>query len=90
MDNKELRKTLHQLQDEIKSIKAVDDTGKVLLHNLEDDISALLERSGGNPVQVHPSVVQRLEGVVSHFEVTHPDLTTLISNLLESLSNAGI
>jgi hypothetical protein len=41
-------------------------------------------------VQLHPSIVQRLEGALNHFEVTHPDLTTMISKLLDSLSNAGI
>ncbi|MCX6039132.1 MAG: DUF4404 family protein [Chloroflexi bacterium] len=41
-------------------------------------------------MQLHPSIVQGLEGAVNHFEATHPDLTMLISKLLDSLSNAGI
>jgi hypothetical protein len=31
-----------------------------------------------------------MEEGLSHFEATHPALTTLLSRLLESLSNAGI
>jgi hypothetical protein len=90
MDNSELGKLLQQLHDEINNTQAVDEKGSKLLRDLEGDISALLERSGENPVQEHPSIIQRLESALSHFEVTHPDLTALISKLLDSLSNAGI
>jgi Domain of unknown function (DUF4404) len=90
MDNQELRKLLHQLHDEIKNTRTVDEKGSELLRALEEDISALLEHSGENPVQVHPSIVQRLENALSLFEITHPNLTLLISRLLDSLSNAGI
>ena len=90
MDNNELRTLLHQLHDEIENTLTVDETGSELLRDLEGDISALLERSGENPVQVHPSIVQRLESALSHFEVTYPDLTTVISKLVDSLSHAGI
>jgi hypothetical protein len=90
MDNKELDKLLHQLHDEIQKTRTIDDKGSELLRDLEGDIRTLLERSQGAPIQVHPSIVQRLELAVNQFEVIHPDLTTLISNLLDSLSSAGI
>jgi len=90
MDNKELRKLLDQLHDEIKNTRAVDEKGSELLRDLEGDIRTLLERSEENPVQLHPSIVQRLESALNHFETTHPDLTMLISKMLDSLSNAGI
>jgi hypothetical protein len=90
MDNKELDKLLHQLHDEIQKTRSIDDKGSELLRDLEGDIRTLLERSQGVPMQVHPSIVQRLEFAVNHFEVTHPHLTTLISSLLDSLSSAGI
>ncbi len=90
MDDNELQKLLDQLHEEIQNTQTVDEKGSELLHDLEGDIKALLERSGGNPVQVHPSVVKRLESAVSHFEVTHPNLTGLISRLLDRLSSSGI
>jgi hypothetical protein len=90
MDDKELRKKLHQLHDEIENTKAVDEKGRKLLRDLEGDISALLERSEETAVQVHPSIIRRLEGALDHFEVTHPELTMLISRLLDSLSAAGL
>lgn len=90
MDNKELDKLLHQLHDEIRNTRSIDEKGSELLRDLEGDIRTLLEQSEGNPVQVHPSIVQRLEGALNQFEITHPDLTTLISKLLDSLSAAGL
>jgi hypothetical protein len=90
MDNKISRKLLHQLHDEINNTLTVDEKGSALLRDLDGDIRALLERSEGNSGQVHPSMVQRLQSALEHFETTHPDLTLLISKLLDSLSNAGI
>jgi uncharacterized alpha-E superfamily protein len=90
MDDNELRKLLQQLRDEINSTQTVDEEGSELLRDLDADISALLNRLGENHVQVHPSFMQRLENALNHFEVIHPELTILISRLLDSLSNTGI
>jgi hypothetical protein len=90
MDNKDLDELLHQLHDEIQKTRSIDDKGSELLRDLEGDIRTLLERSQAGSIQVHPSILQRMQLAVNHFEVTHPDLTTLISNLLDSLSSAGI
>jgi len=90
MENKELNNLLQQLEKEIKNTQSVDDEGRVLLNDLEGDIRNLLERSGESPMQLHPSIVQSLKDSLDHFEVTHPELTALISRLLDSLSNAGI
>jgi hypothetical protein len=89
-NNQELRKDLRHLHDEIKNTQAVDPKGREMLRDLEGDIGALLDRSEEHPVQLHPSIVQRLAGAIAHFEVTHPDLTLLITKLLDSLSNVGI
>jgi len=90
MDSQELRGLLRQLHDEIENARSVDEEGSELLRDLDGDIRDLLERSGESAIQLHPSIVQRLEDALHHFEVTHPELTTLISSLLNSLSGAGI
>jgi hypothetical protein len=90
MDNNELDELLHKLHDEIQKTRSIDDKGSELLRDLEGDIRTLLEKSQGGTLQVHPSIQQRLELAVNHFEVSHPDLTTLITNLLDSMSSAGI
>ena len=90
MDTQEHRKLLQELHDEINNIRTVDEKDGELLRGLEGDIRALLLRSEEDPVELQPSFVQNLEGSLTHFEVTNPGLTTLISKLLESLSSAGI
>jgi hypothetical protein len=90
MDKKGLDQLLNQLHEEIKNTKAVDEKGTDLLRALETDIQSLLNRSGESQSLVRPSVVRNLQNALDHFEVTHPNLTAAISELLESLSNAGI
>ena len=90
MDEKKSLKLLKQLHDEINKTQAVDDKGRKILRDLELDLQALLERSKKAPRQVHPSFVGTLQEALDHFEVTHPDLTMLISKFLDSLSTAGI
>lgn len=90
MEDKDLRDLLTELHAEIENTQEVDEKGLELLRHLKEDISSLLERSEGNPTQANPSITRNLENTLSHFEVTHPSLTSLISKLLESLSSSGI
>jgi flagellar biosynthesis/type III secretory pathway protein FliH len=90
MDNKKSRELLQQLHDEINNTQTVDEEGSELLRDLDGDIRELLERSGEIQLEVHPTVLQRLDDAVRHFEATHPELTSLISKVVDSLSNAGV
>jgi hypothetical protein len=90
MSDKEMRTLLHHLDEEVKNTHTLDQKGIELLQDLDKDIQGLLERSEQGSIELHPSLVKRLESALEHFEVTHPNLTTLISELLDSLSNAGI
>ena len=90
MNNEEHRKLLQQLHDEIHNTQSVEETDVELLRDLEGDIRALLARAKENPVEYHPGFIPSLEGALARFEVTYPELTTLISKLLDSLSSAGI
>jgi len=86
MDNHELDKLLEALHRELQQAQSVDEKGQELLRGLDADIRALLDRSGISS----DSMLERLRDSVDHFEATHPALTTLLSELLTSLSNAGI
>ncbi len=90
MDENELRKLIEQLHEEIQNTKSLDKKGQELLAHLDSDIQELLGHTEGEGSRIHQSTIQRLEEGLARFEVTHPALTTLISNLLESLSNAGV
>jgi hypothetical protein len=90
MDDKKLRKLLEGLRDEIENAGKVDEKGRALLIELDVQIRELLSRSESAPLIPKPVLRHGLENALRHFEVTHPELTTAISRLLETLSNAGI
>jgi hypothetical protein len=90
MADNDSRKLLQQLHDEINNLQAVDEYNSDLLRDIDGDIRTLLERSGEHPMPVHPTIIGRMEDAVDQFEVTHPELTALISKVLDSLSIAGI
>ena len=88
MNNQEIDKLLEQLNKEIEGIQPDDEKGQKLLRELSADIRELLERAESK--QPAPSMVERLEVSIEHFELAYPDLTAALSNLSTILSNAGI
>lgn len=90
MDDQEFRTLIEQLQAEIQKTQSVDEKGQEMLTRLDSDIHELIKRTGGHALPVHPSMIQRLQEGLDHFEVSHPALTLLLGKLLESLSNVGI
>jgi len=88
MNNQEIDKLLEKLNKEIEGIQPDDEKGQKLLRELSADIRELLERAESK--QPAPSMVERLEASIEHFEVTYPDFTAALSSLSTILSNAGI
>ena len=88
MPNQEIDKLLEQLSKEIEGIQPDDEKGQALLRELSADIRELLERAESK--QPAPSMMDRLETSIEHFEVKYPDLTAALSSLFSILSNAGI
>jgi hypothetical protein len=62
MADQDSRKLLQQLHDEINNLQSVDDKSSDLLRDIDGDIRSLLERSGEHPMEVHPSIIGRMEG----------------------------
>lgn len=83
--NQELDQLLEKLKNEIEGIQPDDEKGQALLRELSADIRDLLERA-----EAKQSMLQRIQAYIDHFEITHPDLTAMLSNLSAILSNAGI
>jgi len=88
MNNQEIDKLLEKLNKEIEGIQPDDEKGQKLLRELSADIRELLERAESK--QPAPSMVERFEASIEHFEVTYPDFTAALSSLSTILSNAGI
>ncbi len=91
MNDDELRQLLEELHQRIESTDSVDEKGRELLSHLSVDIRNLLERAGHEEkLRGSPREVGRLQESIQHFEVTHPNLTAALSQLLNILNNAGI
>ena len=86
----DLRQKLEQLHDDIQNVDHVDDQGRALLRDVDGHIRDLLARSEKGGMQPKPGMTVGLEDAIRHFEVSHPTLTAALSDLLTSLSNAGI
>lgn len=91
LNDDELRQLLEDLHRKIENTNQVDEKGRELLSHLSVDIRNLLERTGHEErLRGSSWEIGRLEESVRHFEVTHPNLTAALSQLLSILSNAGI
>ncbi len=88
MDEKNLSQLLEEVHNELANTKAVDERGRELLRNLKNDIETLLQEPEEGAAD--ESMLERLEDSIGHFEESHPDLTSLLSNLINVLNNAGI
>lgn len=90
MENQELRDHLEKLKAEIEQTHSVDEKGRELLHNLDSEIHDLLQRSDDDMDQPVLVLTSQLEKNIRHFEVTHPDLTSAMAQLMSILGNAGL
>ncbi len=88
-DDKKFRQQLEELRNEIDNTKNVDEKGKELLRRTRADIDALLDRQKHHSTS-HTETAFRLEESIAHLEATHPQLTLMMTDLLDILSNAGI
>jgi hypothetical protein len=86
MTDEKLREQLQQLHDELERTDSVDEKGRELLADLDADIQKILGQSDAEP----SSIQERLQDAIDHFEVEHPALTAALSQMLNTLSNAGI
>ena len=83
----DLSKLLEELHDELAKTKAVDSKGRELLRHLKTDIQNLLNEEEPDTEE---SLFERLDESVEHFEETYPNLTSMLSKLINALNNAGI
>jgi len=86
MNDKKLDSLLEQVHAELQKVDKVDPESLKLLQDLEQDVQSLLKKSDVET----PSILERMQKAVERFEVEHPTLTTLLSEISTVLSNAGI
>jgi len=77
---------LQKLHDELERTESLDEQGREMLVHLSKDIQKML---GGRPGE-RPTIMKNLQDAIDHFEVDHPAITAALSQMLNTLSNAGI
>jgi hypothetical protein len=89
MDKQTLKavKELHQQLQQVDSLKERD---RELVDRLRRDIESLLAHTGEGRASERESVIGQLEDAVGRFEVSHPDLTAVMSRVIKALSDMGI
>ena len=86
MTDQNLRKLLEQLHDELENADSLDEDGRELLSHINADIQKILEPSG----TVSDSLLGQIQDAIDHFEVDHPAITAALSQVLNTLNNAGV
>lgn len=84
MENKELEKLLEKLHAELEKVNSVDEEGMQLLRGIEQDINELLNQTDRD------TMLGRLREAIQQFEVSHPTLTAMLSEISSILNIAGI
>ena len=89
MKNEELRSQLEKLQNELHQSPTIDLRQRELLQTLADEIQALLKR---DDLQQHhyTSLSERLNNAVAELEASHPQITLLMRQTIDSLAYLGI
>lgn len=90
MNDQDNHKLLEKLQREIEQTEPTDEKGREILRHLKYDIRAYQERSEEDQGRSNESLSKNLKKAIDHFEITHPTLTLMLSQMLNILSNAGI
>ena len=89
MKTETLQNMLDQLQDELSKVKAIDEDLRERLEQTMVDIEMLLNESDINGEHHRSSLIKRLRKTVDDFELSHPELTTTLGDMAESLSRMG-
>ena len=89
MNNEELRTQLEKLHEELHQADPLDLQQRERLQTLADEIQALLKR---DEIQRHhyTSLSERLNDAVAEFEASHPQITLLMRQTIDSLAYLGI
>jgi len=86
MSDQKLHELLQRLHDELERTESMDEKGREMLSHLNADMQQFLDPTQENP----ESLFDRLQNAIDHFKVDHPAITAALSQMLNTLSNAGI
>jgi hypothetical protein len=80
---------LRQLRSKLQS-PGLSDDDRELMTRLSADLESLLDQPRRLPPHHHRSLIERLQESTTRFEVSHPDLTNLMAQVIQKLADMGI
>ncbi len=92
----ELRRTLSQLHEQLRSSANLSEENRRSLQDLANEIRALLDASSPAVVTSGPadprqtSLAARLADAEREFEATHPTLSGIVGSIIDALGRMGI
>jgi phosphoglycerate-specific signal transduction histidine kinase len=89
MDHERLRSDLQKLHTELRAIKSLDEGEQKLLQQLDSDIEGLLSKDDDN-LQPDDDSRQRLSEALAQVEASHPRVTLLMRQMVDSLAYLGV
>jgi hypothetical protein len=84
-----LRKTLEDLHAELADLQSLDGPSREMLQSAMTEIGDSLDDAEGEGLQ-ESSTPELLSKAAQDFEVSHPQLARLVSNILDALGGIGI
>jgi len=86
MPDQKLSELLEQLHNELEQTTSVDEHGREMLSHINADIKKFLDPSEEDD----DTLFDRIQDAIDLFEVDHPAITSALSQILNTLNNAGI
>lgn len=83
-------KTIERLHNELKQTNVVDVKSREFLTELKADIERLLNQDNDATSKQNEDLIEKLKNLAEHFEGSHPELTSMINNVVTVLINLGI
>jgi len=89
MKRKQIREPLQKLYDQLNNTHSSDKRTEERIQALKSDVRKALEEKGEFTPGEHQSVLASLRSSVEHFESSHPELTSVLNDVITTLSNWG-
>ncbi len=90
MDQQPLRQLLEQLRTALSQTPSLDAEARTQLKVLMAEVQAALDREGEASDLQYRSLSDQLRQAVKQFELSHPQLTWAMGEVLDILSRAGV
>ncbi|EKD27065.1 MAG: hypothetical protein ACD_79C00896G0001 [uncultured bacterium] len=89
MKNTKLQKMLNHLHDELKNYDNTDPNIEELLLTVNSDIKDLLNNEN-KKTSYYNTIMKKFNRHLEQFEGTHPEITSILSRIIDELNNMGI